>query len=104
MLSEMSLVNVGSLLLIAFHQPLFGHNLQELQDGCVASGSVFVEGFLHLANSAGTPLPEHSQDREFGVGWPLLPALSHRFFPQWRHPTTKDFVVSTKIFVEGSRG
>src|SRR5690242_659101 len=100
----MRLVDVSSLLFVASHQPLFCHNLQEFEDGGVSRRPLFVEGFLHLADGAGTALPEHSQYCEFSVGWPWRTTLSHVFIPQWPHPTTKDFVVSTKFFVESCRG
>src|SRR5689334_11522523 len=75
----MRLVDVSSLLFITFYQPLFCHNLQEFEDGCVARRPLFVEGFLDLADGAGTALPEHSQYCEFSVGWPWRTALCHWF-------------------------
>src|SRR5260370_548252 len=68
MLSELGLVDVSPLLFISANQPLFGHDLERLKNGCVAGRSGFVEGLLDLADGARAALPQPPQNPKPGIG------------------------------------
>src|SRR5205807_9205995 len=60
------LVDMRPLGLVAAHQPLLGHDLQQLEHGRVAG--LAAERFGHLPDGAGPARPQYAQNRELGVG------------------------------------
>ena len=65
-------IDVGALAFIAADNALGGHDLKELENGGVAKGLLFAEGFVDFADSGRAAGPEDLQDFEFGGGGFLL--------------------------------
>src|SRR5208282_982681 len=94
---EAGFVNVGALFFIAADQALGSHDLHQFQDGGVAELSFFGKSIVHIAHGGRSAIPKHVENIEFGSGGFLR-------YRHGREDTTKNFVMSTKIFVHGRQG
>ena len=54
--------------LVALDQPLFRHDLEQLQRGRVGGRALAAEDVVHLPDGAGAAVPQDAQDRQLGVG------------------------------------
>src|SRR5438067_2176711 len=57
-----------SIATIATHQPLFGHDLEELQDGGVLGGFAGGDDLMDIADGGRAAAPKGGEDIELGVG------------------------------------
>src|SRR3569833_1652726 len=61
-------VNVGSVRLLAYNQPLGMHDLEKLENRCVTVGALANQFIADLAHRCRRFLPEDSQKLELGFG------------------------------------
>src|SRR5215831_6599232 len=95
LLSRLSgLIDVRALALTARDEALGSHDLHKLKDARVADLFGGSQGVVHFADGGRPARPENLQDLQFRRGRVILCGCFHG-----RHSTTKDFVLSTKIFV-----
>ena len=66
--TETGAVDVGPVSLVALHESLFRHDLQQFERrGVDGPGPFLGEQFVDVPDRAGTALPEDAQDRQLGV-------------------------------------
>jgi len=87
-------IDMRALILVAADQALCGHDLHQLQNSCVAGSLFFLQRFVDFANRGWSAIPEHLEDLQLTGGGLLWRGVFHAM-----HHTTKEFVMSTKIFV-----
>ena len=66
--AQASAVDMGPVRLVAFDEPLLGHDLEHLERRRVGARAFLDERFVHLADRARAACPEHAEDGQFGVG------------------------------------
>jgi 23S rRNA pseudouridine2605 synthase len=87
-------IDMRALIFVAADETFHGHDLHELEYCRVAESLFRLQRFLDFANRGRSALPENLQDLQLGGGGLLRRGVFHA-----QHHTTKDFVMSTKIFV-----
>src|SRR6185295_18452772 len=87
-------VDMGALILVAADQALGSHDLHQFQNRRVAESLFFLQRFVDIANRGRPAIPENLKDLELSGSGLLWRGVFHA-----GHHTTKEFVMSTKIFV-----
>ena len=87
-------IDMGALIFVATDETLRGHDLHQLEYRRVAESLFGLQRFVDFANRGRSALPQNLQDLKLGGSGLLRRGVFHA-----QHHTTKDFVMSTKIFV-----
>src|SRR6186713_1409241 len=90
-------IDMCTLIFGARDEALGGHDLQELESARVADVFLTGEHLVDLPNRGRSARPEDLEDREFRGSGVAFGVLLHG-----AEATTKNFVLSTKVFVDRS--
>ena len=75
---------MGSVAFISGHKPLLRHDLHLLENGRVASGSLFVQVLMHVTNGAWSSPPEDVQDLQLTISRSRIHALHYtKIIVEW---------------------
>src|SRR5205823_8450374 len=70
LLAQPRTIDVRAVPLVAFDESFFRHDLQQFQGGRIRGRTLASQDVVYLPDSAGAAIPQHAQDRQFGVCGP----------------------------------